>query len=128
MARMDGKVVIVTGGARGLGGAACKALAAGGVAVVVTDVLNDAGVKTAVEIEEAGRTAHYLPLDVRDVDAWGFVVRQAVDEYGGVDALVNNAGVILSRTIEDATLEEFKSVMEITCTETSSASRRSCRR
>jgi 3alpha(or 20beta)-hydroxysteroid dehydrogenase len=110
---MDGKVVIVTGAARGLGAAACKALAREGAAVVVTDVLDDAGRSTVTEIQQAGGSARFLPLDVRDPDAWSSVVQETADAFGGVDALVNNAGITLPRTIEDATLDEFRSVMEI---------------
>ncbi|MFI5623406.1 SDR family NAD(P)-dependent oxidoreductase [Nocardioides sp. NPDC051685] len=113
MARMDGKVVIVTGGARGLGAAACRALTSEGAAVVVTDVLDEIGSKTVAEIEAAGGTARYQSLDVRDADAWSTVVRQTVDKFGAIDALVNNAGVILPKTIEEATVEEFRSVMDV---------------
>jgi 3alpha(or 20beta)-hydroxysteroid dehydrogenase len=113
MDRMKDKVVIVTGGARGLGGAACVALAAEGAAVIVADILEDAGRQKVEEIEGAGGRARFARLDVRDSDAWSDAVAGAIDAFGAVDVLVNNAGVTLPRTIEEATLEEFKRVMDI---------------
>ncbi|MER7684915.1 glucose 1-dehydrogenase [Streptomyces sp. NPDC097610] len=113
MNRVKDKVVIVTGGARGLGGAACTALAAEGAAVVVADILQEEGRQKASEIVDAGGTARFVLLDVRDGDSWSEVVTSTVDEFGGLDVLVNNAGVVLPRTIEDATLDEFKNVMDV---------------
>jgi 3alpha(or 20beta)-hydroxysteroid dehydrogenase len=113
MDRLKDKVVIVTGGARGLGGAASVAMAAEGATVMVTDVLEAAGRQTQAAIEESGGRARYAQLDVRDADAWSAVVAETVDAFGGIDVLVNNAGMALSRTIEEATLEDFKRVMDI---------------
>jgi 3alpha(or 20beta)-hydroxysteroid dehydrogenase len=110
---MKNKVAIVTGGARGLGGAACTALAAEGAAVVVADVAEDIGRQKASEIVAAGGAASFALLDVRDGDAWGDVVAATTTEFGGVDVLVNNAGIVLPRTIEEATLDEFKAVMDV---------------
>ncbi|WP_167042260.1 glucose 1-dehydrogenase [Salinibacterium sp. ZJ454] len=113
MDRMSAKVAIVTGGARGLGGAAASALAAEGASVVVADILTDAGQEKVDEITAAGGTARFALLDVRDADAWARVVDESIAAYGGIDVLVNNAGIALPRTIEDATLDEFKHVMDI---------------
>jgi len=113
MDRMNGKVAIVTGGVRGLGGAAASALAAEGARVVVADVLDDAGRAKVEEITANGGTARFARLDVRDEDAWKRTVEDTVEAYGGIDVLVNNAGITLPRTIEEATLEEFRHVMDI---------------
>jgi 3alpha(or 20beta)-hydroxysteroid dehydrogenase len=113
MDRMKDKVAIVTGGARGLGSAACTALAAEGAAVVVADILEAVGRQKTSEIVNSGGTARFTFLDVRDGDAWSEVVTTTAEEFGGVDVLVNNAGIVLPRTIEDATLDEFKSVMDV---------------
>jgi 3alpha(or 20beta)-hydroxysteroid dehydrogenase len=110
---MQGKVAIVTGGARGLGGAAASALAAEGAAVVIADILEAEGEAKAAEIASSGGRALFTRLDVREEQAWARVVDEAVTAFGGVDVLVNNAGVSLPRTIEDATLEEFRRVMDI---------------
>jgi 3alpha(or 20beta)-hydroxysteroid dehydrogenase len=113
MNRMSGKVAIVTGGARGLGGAAASAMAAEGATVVVADVLSDEGEAKVDEITATGGRSRFAHLDVRDADAWTRVVDECVEAYGGLDVLVNNAGIALPRTIEDATLDEFKQVMDV---------------
>ncbi|WP_173922457.1 SDR family NAD(P)-dependent oxidoreductase [Agromyces sp. Marseille-P2726] len=113
MDRMRGKVAIVTGGARGLGGASASALAAEGACVVVADVLTDQGETKVAELTADGGTARFTHLDVRDADAWARVVEETVSAYGGLDVLVNNAGITLPRTIEQATLDEFKHVMDV---------------
>ena len=110
---MNGKVAIVTGGARGLGGAAASALTAEGASVVVADILVDEGHTKVDEITVAGGVARFAHLDVRDADAWARVVDECVEAYGGLDVLVNNAGIALPRTIEEANLDEFKHVMDI---------------
>src|SRR5918997_6190442 len=83
MDRMKDKVVIVTGGARGRGGAACAAPASEGAADVVADILEDAGQQTVAEIERSGGRARFARLDVRDADAWSAVVSETVDAFGG---------------------------------------------
>jgi 3alpha(or 20beta)-hydroxysteroid dehydrogenase len=111
--RMSGKVVIVTGGARGLGGAAVSALAAEGASVVVADVLAEVGAAKVDQVVGDGGTARFFPLDVRDADAWQALVDDTIEAYGGIDVLVNNAGIARPRTIEDATLTEMNEVMDI---------------
>lgn len=113
MDRMKGKVAIVTGGARGLGGAAVSALAAEGASVVVADILEEEGRAKVAEIASTGGNALFAPLDVRADDAWSRVVNECVETFGGLDVLVNNAGISFPRTIEDATLDEFQHVMDI---------------
>ena len=110
---MKDKVAIVTGGARGLGGAAASALAREGASVVVADILEDESNAKVEEITLAGGAARFAQLDVRHADDWARVVEDCVEAYGGVDVLVNNAGIALPRTIEEANLDEFKHVMDI---------------
>jgi 3(or 17)beta-hydroxysteroid dehydrogenase len=109
MARVDGKVAIVTGAASGLGRADAEALVREGARVVVTDV-NAAGVEQLAGELNARRAGSALALtqDVRDEARWQQVVDAAVSKFGGLHVLVNNAGVVQICTPESCTLEQFR--------------------
>ncbi|MEO0030449.1 MAG: hypothetical protein RIS94_207 [Pseudomonadota bacterium] len=113
MGRLNDKVVIVTGGARGLGGGAVDVLADEGAAVVIADVLDEAGEARAVRLTQAGHRAHYAHLDVRDAAQWAALVDDTLVRFGRVDGLVNNAGINVPVDIEEATVEQFKSVLDV---------------
>src|ERR1700756_1918663 len=91
MARVEGKVVLVTGGARGMGEAHAEALVAEGARVGIGDILDDLGRGVA---EKLGDTAIYVHLDVTDPDEWDGAVAAALQSFGRLDALVNNAGIV----------------------------------
>ena len=91
MGRVNGKVAIVTGAARGLGSAIASRLVAEGAHVIMTDVLEHEGHRRAAEL---GEQAHFLRHDVTSADDWGNVVRTAQECFGPVSVLVNNAGVL----------------------------------
>jgi 3(or 17)beta-hydroxysteroid dehydrogenase len=109
MGRIDGKVCIVTGGAAGLGKADATVLAREGGMVILTDVSTE-GEATAAEI---GGDTFFVRHDVRDEDQWRAVVATAVDRFGRLDVLVNNAGVIKTDDIETATLEDWRFVTAV---------------
>ncbi|MBP2329438.1 3alpha(or 20beta)-hydroxysteroid dehydrogenase [Kibdelosporangium banguiense] len=111
MSGLQDKVVIVTGGARGIGAAAAARMARDGAQVVVTDLLSEEGEKTAIEIEGV-----FLQHDVTSEDDWQSVVAATVERYGRVDGLVNNAGVATGSPIESETLEQFERVLKINLT------------
>ena len=92
---LDGKVAIVTGGGSGLGRASATALAAAGARVVVGDVDDDGAAATVEAIQSAGGEAIAQRVDVADQAQCGVLVAAAVDRYGRLDALHNNAGVAL---------------------------------
>jgi 3(or 17)beta-hydroxysteroid dehydrogenase len=109
MGRIDGKVCIVTGAAMGLGKADAIVLAHEGGRVILTDV-SEEGEATAREI---GGDAVFLRHDVRNEDEWRSVVATALDRFGRLDVLVNNAGVIKMDDIETATLENWRFVNSV---------------
>ncbi len=95
MGRLDGKVALITGGASGMGMVASRLFAEEGASVVLTDVADEAGERVAAEIRDAGGRAHYVHADVSvEADAEA-MVRAAVERFGGLHVLYNNAGVML---------------------------------
>jgi 3alpha(or 20beta)-hydroxysteroid dehydrogenase len=115
-ARVDGKVALVTGAARGLGAEMAKALAAGGARVMVTDVLEAAGRETVAEIVAAGGHADFLRLDTTQEAQWEATIAATVARLGGLDVLVNNAGIERLQFITETTVEEFRQVMDVNVT------------
>lgn len=107
-ARLAGKVILITGGARGLGAAFARHVVAAGGRVVISDLLDDEGVALAAEI--GGR---YVHLDVTDPADWAGAVQCALDEFGALTGLVNNAGVATGQFIEHEPVEHFRSVLEV---------------
>ncbi|GHJ92426.1 oxidoreductase [Streptomyces sp. NE5-10] len=108
------RTVLVTGGARGLGAAAARAAAAAGARVLVTDVLADEGAALAREL---GDRARFLRHDVTSEDDWRAAVAHATATWGGLDGLVNNAGVSGGlHAVEEQTAEEFRRVVDIDLT------------
>jgi 3alpha(or 20beta)-hydroxysteroid dehydrogenase len=110
MGRFDGKVVIVTGAARGQGEAEARLFAAEGAKVVIGDVLDTEGEAVAVDI---GAAARYVHIDVSSESDWAALVASAVEFGGRIDVLVNNAAVIRPSAIEDTTLEQYMAVINI---------------
>ncbi len=110
MGTFSDKVVIVTGGARGQGEAEARLFAARGAHVVLTDVLEDEGRAVA---ESIGDAARFLPHDVSDADAWNTVVEAAQSEFGGIDVLINNAGIYWVTTIAEESSEGLMRMMQV---------------
>ncbi|WP_130176680.1 SDR family oxidoreductase [Cryobacterium sp. SO1] len=113
MARVSGKVALVSGGARGLGAAMARRLVEEGAQVVIGDVLSEEGTDLAAELGEACR---YVHLDVTRAQHWDAAVATAVDEFGGLDVLVNNAGIVNFGTVEDYTLESWNTIIAVNLT------------
>lgn len=107
---LDGKVVVVTGGARGLGAATAAAVVAAGGRVLVTDVLEAEGAATAAGL---GGRARFMRHDVTSEDDWQAVLDHALAEFGRLDGLVNNAGIATGRMLELESAEHFRRVVEV---------------
>lgn len=109
MTRLEGKVALITGGARGMGAEEGRLFASEGATVVLSDVLDDLGDATASEIDGAT----YRHLDVTDPAGWQNVVDSIMAEHGRIDVLVNNAGIDLVKKLRATTLEDFDRVIGI---------------
>ncbi len=92
--RLENKVALISGGARGMGAAEAKLFASEGAKVVIGDILEVEGRRTEAEINESGGECVFVRLDVTDEASWQEAVATAVQRFGKLDILVNNAGVL----------------------------------
>src|SRR5687768_6693486 len=114
MGRLQDKVVLLTGAARGLGAAQAQTLAKEGARVVFGDLADDDGKAVEAQIRQAGGEAHYIHFDVSQEKDWIEAVRVTVERYGRIDVLVNNAGIVIKRVpIDERTVEEWDKVMAV---------------
>jgi 3alpha(or 20beta)-hydroxysteroid dehydrogenase len=109
MGRLDGKVALISGGARGQGAEEGRLFAAEGATVVLADILDELGTQTAAIIEGAS----YVHLDVRSEDEWNAVVGGIVEQHGRLDIMVNNAAIDLERSLVDTSLDEWNQVLAV---------------
>lgn len=114
--RLDGRVAIVTGGGRGLGEAFCHAFASAGASVVVGDIVLANAEKVAQDVRAMGMKSLAVKLDVRSADSVNAMVAKAISEFGQVDVLMNNAGVVTNAPAEEMTDEEWEHVMAVDLT------------
>jgi 3alpha(or 20beta)-hydroxysteroid dehydrogenase len=110
MGRLDGKVALISGGARGQGAAEAALFVAEGAKVVVGDVLEAEGAEVAAGLGEAAAFVH---LDVTDEASWQAAVTETETRFGPVSVLVNNAGVLSWGRIDQIALDEFERVMDV---------------
>ena len=100
MNRLDGKVALISGAARGIGAETARRMAEAGAKVAMGDVLDERGRDTARAIEDAGGEAIYTRLDVTREDDWTAAIVAVTARFGALDILVNNAGLFLGMDIE----------------------------
>ncbi|WP_338699063.1 SDR family NAD(P)-dependent oxidoreductase [Streptomyces sp. Q6] len=111
MGKLDGRVVLITGAARGQGEQEARLFAAEGAKVVVADVLDDQGEAVAKDIGAA--SAVYVHLDVSEEEEWGAAVRAAKGAFGKIDGLVNNAGILRFNELVSTPLAEFQQIVQV---------------
>ena len=111
--RLEGKVALISGGARGMGAAEAKLFASEGAKVVLGDVLEQEGQQVEAEIAEAGGEAVFVHLDVTSEPEWQNAVNTAIERFGKLDILVNNAGIFNRAFIHEQTEEDWDRVMDI---------------
>ncbi|MFO1084659.1 MAG: SDR family oxidoreductase [Reyranellaceae bacterium] len=116
MNRLDGKVALVSGAARGIGAATARLMAKAGAKVLIGDILEAPARTTVAGIRSAGGEADYVHLDVSGEASWRDAVAYAEREFGGLDILVNNAGLFLGKGCEEATLEEWRRLCAVNLT------------
>ncbi len=110
---LAGRVGIVTGGGQGLGKVYCRAFAEAGADVVVAEMNPATGPETVEEVRALGRRALFTRTDVRDPSSVDDMLAQAVAEFGRVDFLVNNAGIVKWGEAETAALDDWHNVMNV---------------
>src|SRR5215468_3066195 len=113
MGRLEGKIALISGGARGQGAVEGRMFVAEGAAVVLGDVLDDQGKKVEAEIRAKGGKATYVHLDVTREHDWRVAVATAVQAYGKLNVLVNNAGILFRSKIEETTVEDWDRIMAV---------------
>ena len=113
MGRLQGKVAIISGGARGQGADEAKLFVEEGASVVFGDILDEEGRKLEAEINESGGTAQYIHLDVTKEHDWENAVTKAVSTYGKLDILVNNAGILIMKGLEETESSDWDDIQEV---------------
>jgi len=116
MKRFEGKVTLVTGGAFGMGAATAKLFAAEGAKVAICDLLEDEGPKRVAEIQADGGTAMFCKLDVTKEPEWEAAIAAIVGAYGGLNVLVNNAGISGSGYQDQGDVQAWEDLMRINAT------------
>jgi NAD(P)-dependent dehydrogenase (short-subunit alcohol dehydrogenase family) len=113
MARLTGKVAIVTGGSRGIGEGCARVIAAEGACVVIADLRADEGEKTVAAIQKAGGQAVFEKTDVLDPRSIEACVAATAKRFDRIDVLVNNAGTHFPHTIDDLTAEKWDFMIDL---------------
>jgi NAD(P)-dependent dehydrogenase (short-subunit alcohol dehydrogenase family) len=116
MNRLDGKVALISGAARGIGAETARLMVEAGARVAIGDVLDARGQETARAIAGAQGAAIYLHLDVTGEEDWRRAVAATVAQFGRLDILVNNAGLFLGKGIEEASLDEWQRLAAVNLT------------
>ncbi|WP_120004051.1 3-oxoacyl-ACP reductase FabG [Nesterenkonia muleiensis] len=113
MKLLDGRVAVVTGGSQGIGREICQVFAEQGASVVVSDINGEGAENAAAELDVAGFTASAIRCDVTSPEEMHVLVDGAVEKFGSIDVMVNNAGITRDATMRRMTLAEFNQVIQV---------------
>lgn len=111
--RLDGKVALISGGARGMGEAEARLFASEGAKVVMGDVLDGQGQQAVQAITQQGGAATYVHLDVTAESDWQRIVETTEQTYGKLNILVNNAGIVRMAPLDETSLEVWNEVINV---------------
>jgi len=111
--RLEGKVALISGGARGMGAEEARIFAREGAKVIIGDISEDEGKAVKAQIAEAGGQALFVRLDVTEESDWTNAVNQAVSRFGKLDILVNNAGISSRAFTDDTAIDAWDKIMEV---------------
>lgn len=113
MGRLEGKVSLITGAGSGIGAATAKLFAQHSSTVIVTDINEKQGQKTAQEIQNEGGQALFLRLDTTQEDEWENVINKTIEKYDGLHVVVNCAGIEIRGNIEELSLEDWNKTIDV---------------
>jgi 3-oxoacyl-[acyl-carrier protein] reductase len=113
VSRLNGRVALITGGARGIGAGIAARFAEAGADVAVLDLVEDTAAGTVAAVEQAGRRGLGLGADVSDRDSVGAAMQRVIDEFGRLDVVVNNAGVTRDNLLFKMTADDWDTVMQV---------------
>jgi 3(or 17)beta-hydroxysteroid dehydrogenase len=116
MNRLDGKVVLISGAARGIGAAAAARMCEAGAKVMIGDVLEETAGETVRAICASGGECSFSKLDVTNPDSWKAAIAATVERFGELSVLVNNAGLFVGRDIENSSLEDWRRLCDVNLT------------
>lgn len=111
--RLEGKVALISGGARGMGASEAQLFVDEGARVMITDVLDEAGTATATRLSADGSMCRFAHHDVTNESDWDSVVAATVDAFGQIDILVNNAGIFERGSVLDTSLADYRRTIDI---------------
>ena len=116
MNRLDGKIALISGAACGIGAETARLMVEAGARVIIGDILDDRGRETVRQIGGGASAAVFQHLDVTSEEDWSAAIGAAVTRWGGLDVLVNNAGMFLGKGIEEASLDEWHRLCAVNLT------------
>jgi len=113
MGKLDGQVALISGGARGQGEHQARVFAREGAAIAIGDLLEEDGNRVAESINDTGGQAMFRKLDVSDQSSWAEMVDATTEQFGKLNILINNAGILRNASIEDTSVQEYLEMIKI---------------